>query len=105
LRYTEKKSVEGAMICIDFRKAFDTIRRDFILFAFEKFNFGLNMLKWITTMFKNTVSCILHNGHMSKFFFQEEGLRQGCNLSPLFFIIAAEIMSSKIRQVNDYTGY
>ena len=56
LRYTEKNDIEGAMICLDFRKAFDTIKRDFILYAFESFNFGESVKKWITTLFCNTVS-------------------------------------------------
>ena len=33
------------MICLDFRKAFDTIKRDFILYTFESFNFGESMEK------------------------------------------------------------
>ena len=45
-----------------------------------------------------------HNGFLSNFFIQEEGLRQGCNLSPLLFIIAAEIIASKIRQSNEIRG-
>ena len=35
LRYTEKNDIEGAMIFLDFRKAFDTIKRDFILYALK----------------------------------------------------------------------
>ena len=50
------------------------------------------------------VSCISHDGYLSNFFNQEEGLRQGCNLSPLLFIIAAEIIASKIRQSNEIRG-
>ena len=61
LRYTDKNDIEGVMICLDFRKAFDTIKRDFILYAFESFNFGESMEKWITTLFCNTVSCISNN--------------------------------------------
>ena len=38
------------------------------------------------------------------FFIQEEGLRQGCNLSPLLFIVAAEIIASKTRQSNEICG-
>ena len=98
LRYTETNDIEGAMICLDFRKAFDTINRDFILYAFESFNFCESMKKWITTLFCNIVSCISHNEFMSNFFVQEEGLRQGCNLSPLLFI------ASKIRQSNEIRG-
>lgn len=55
-------------------------------------------------MLNNTVSCILHNGYMSQFFNQENGLRQGCNLSPLLFIISAEIMASRIRQSKQIHG-
>ena len=66
LRYTEKNDIEDAMICLDFRKAFDT--RDFILYAFESFNFGESMKKWITTLFCNTVSCISHNGFLISLF-------------------------------------
>ena len=98
LRYTETNDIEGAMIWLDFRKAFNTIKRDFILYAFESFNFGESMKKWTTTLFCNTVTCISHNGFMSNFFIQEEGLRQGCNLSPLLFI------ASKIRHSNEIRG-
>ena len=55
-------------------------------------------------MLNDTVSCILHNGYMSHFFAQINGLRQGCNLSPLLFIISAEIMANKIRQSNQIQG-
>ena len=97
--------LRGTIICLDFRKAFDIIKKDFIFYAFESFNFGESMKKkWITTLFCNTVSCISHNGFLSNFFIQEEGLRQGCNLSPLLFIIAVEIIASKIRQSNEIRG-
>lgn len=98
LRYTEKNNIKGAMICIDFKKAFDTIKRDFILYSLKLFNFGEKITNWIKTMFNNTVSCVLHNGHMSSFFAQRNGLRQGCNLSPLLYVVAAEVMANQIRQ-------
>ena len=86
------------MICIDFKKAFDTIKRDFILYSLKLFNFGEKIINWIKTIFNNTVSCVLHNGHMSSFFAQMNGLRQGCNLSPLLYVVAAEVMANQIRQ-------
>ena len=98
LRYSEKYNIKGAMICIDFKKAFDTIKRDFIIYSLNKFNFGKGIMKWMSTMLHNTVSCVLHNGHMSAYFLQKVGLRQGCNLSPLLFVISAEIMACRIRQ-------
>jgi hypothetical protein len=69
LRYSEKYNIKGAMICIDFKKAIDTIKRDFIMYSLNKFNFGKGIMKWMSTMLHNTVSCVLHNGHMSAYFF------------------------------------
>ena len=68
LRYSEKYNIKGAMICIDFKKAFDTMKRDCIMYYLNKFNFGKSIMKWMSTMLHNTVSCVLHNGHMSAYF-------------------------------------
>ena len=48
-------------------------------------------------MYSDITSCVLNNGHASEFFFLERGLRQGCPLSPLLFLIGSEILAILVR--------
>ena len=83
MNYTEENNVLGIALFIDFRKAFDTIERDFINSCLEKFNFGPNIKNWVKILYNNVSSCVLNNGFASEFFLVERGVRQGCPLSGL----------------------
>ena len=48
-------------------------------------------------MYKNAVSCVTHNGWQSKPLGIKKGIRQGCPLSALLFLLVAEILAIKIR--------
>ena len=86
------------MLCVDYKRAFDTIEREFILYALKTFNFGDSFIKWISAIFKNTANCISNNGHISEFFSVESGVRQGCPIASLLFVLSVELVSCKIRQ-------
>ena len=49
-------------------------------------------------------SCVRNGGYISDFFSMERGVRQGCPISPLLFIIAVELLAIKIRANNDIKG-
>ena len=37
------------------------------------------------------------NGHISPFFFPSRGVRQGCPLSPLLYVLSMEVLACNIR--------
>ena len=49
-------------------------------------------------------SAILNNGYATNWIKPSTGVRQGCPLSPYLFLLAAELMSVKIRQSSAVKG-
>ena len=48
------------MICIDFRKDFDTVSRDILFRTLTSFGFGPSFLQWIYIFYNNTSSCVIN---------------------------------------------
>ena len=104
LEYLKDNDLPGILISIDFEKAFDSLDWNFMLMTLKKFNFGPSFIRWIKILYSNISSCIINNGHTSRFFPVHRGVRQGDPLSPYLFILVAEIMASKIRQNQEIIG-
>ena len=93
MEYTESKKLPGILLFIDFRKAFDTIEWNFIHKCIELYNFGPNIRRWISILYNNVESGVMNAGFMTNYFKVSRGIRQGCPLSPLLFVLAVEIVA------------
>ena len=74
--YCTKYRINGCLVNIDFEKAFDSIEWKFIWKALEYFNFPKQFIQWIAALYNGIETCVMNNGHMSKFFSPELGVRQ-----------------------------
>ena len=68
MEFSERYNIEGKMICIDFKKAFDTVSRDFLFRTLSAFGFGPSFIQWIHTFYNNISSCVLNNGFSTHLF-------------------------------------
>ena len=102
--HCEKNRKPGAILCLDFEKAFDSLNWDFMFSALEKFGFGCNFTKWIRILYEQNSFCIKNNGYLSKDSIMERGVRQGCAVSALLFILALEFLAEDIRKHQNITG-
>jgi len=100
----DTNSLEGAVIFCDFEKAFDTVEINFVRKMLKKLNFGPQFITWIDTFYQNIDSCVKCNNWISKAFRVTRGIRQGCPVSALIFILAAEILAIKIRKDKEIKG-
>ena len=98
INYFENDNIEGAIIFLDFQKAFDTVSHDFLFSVLKKINFGQSFIKWVKTIYTNSESCLSNNGWTSKPFKIQRGIRQGCPLSTLLFLLVVEILGDRIRK-------
>lgn len=100
INYLNKTGKAGYLLALDFAKAFDNISKPYLIHVFEVFGFGNDFKRWIEVLNNGNVSCIKHCGWTSEPIKLNCGIRQGCPLSPLIFILAAELMAIKIRNSN-----
>ena len=92
------------MIAIDFKKAFDSVSREFLFRTLSAAHFGSSFIQWIHTFYNNISSCVSNNGFATAHFDIQRGVRQGDPLSPYLFIIVLETLASTIRSDNDIRG-
>lgn len=93
-----------AMLKVDIRKAFDTVRWDFILSSLKALGLPDRFIGWIRECICTPTFSISVNGHSDGFFKSTRGLRQGDPLSPYLFLLAMESFS-KLLQSRFDSGY
>ena len=102
--YCEKTDKPGALLLADFKKAFDSLEHNFIVSVLKRFNFGINFISWLSILYNGVQFKVKNNGWISQSYSMERGLRQGCSLSALVFIIIVEVLAIKIRSDKNILG-
>ena len=97
IEYSQTEDMATLITFIDYEKAFDSIKWTFMHKTLDAFGFGPVFKKWITVLYKNVNSCVMNNGYASIFFELSKGIRQGCPLSALLFILTVEILAIEVR--------
>ena len=95
---------QGMIFFLDFEKAFDSLEWDYLFRVLEEMNFGPSFRNWVHTFYHNISSCIVNNGHASEFIPLKRGVRQGCPLSGMLFILAVEPLAIQIRTSKSIKG-
>ena len=104
ISYANLNNLEASIITLDQEKAFDRVDRHFLLKALRKFGYGPNLIATIEAIYNNIEAQVKVNGSMSQSFLIERGVRQGCPLSMILYIILAEVTIENIRQNKNIKG-
>ena len=102
--YVRNFSFKGIALLSDFKKAFDCLSWDFLKECLHLFGFKSDFCQWVSTLYSNISSSVNVNGWLTEKISITRGVRQGCPLSALLFILAAEILAIKIRSDPELSG-
>ena len=102
--YTKTKEIQGVALFIDFKKAFDSIEWDYLSTVLDVFNFKEDFKRWAKVFNTDISSCVTNNGFASPFFNLHRGVRQGCPLSGLLFVLEIELLNLPIQTNSNIKG-
>jgi hypothetical protein len=98
--YLQEVQQPGCIVFLDFEKAYDRLNRDWLLRCMEAMQFPESSMRWVRLLLADTKGRIVFNGgHSSRVFDIPSGCAQGSPLSPLLYIIAAQPLAAKCRQL------
>ena len=96
-RLLEEPGKGGAALQVDNSAAFDRVRWDFMHRLLQEMGFPEEFREIVQTMYKGVNFTVKMNGITGEKQDQTQGVRQGCGVSPLLFLLVQEALLIHIR--------
>ena len=95
--YLNHKGKSAQILSMDQSKAFDRVAHKFLLTTLQYAGFGSDFISWIRLLYDKPTLRVSVNGQLTKKIPVKRGVRQGCSLSPLLYVL---VMDSLLRRVH-----
>ena len=100
-KYCHKYNSKIYSCFIDLSKAFDTVPRDILLQKLLNQGIKGKLFNIIRSIYSNDMACIKMNNQCTKSFVVNQGVRQGCVLSPLLFNLFLADLPKRLNLVQE----
>ena len=97
--YLDVTHQPGVIAFLDFEKAYDAISRPWVLDCMRSLGFGPRAVQWVRLLMAGTRARCRFNGFHTRDFDVSSGVAQGSPLSPALYVIAAQPLASRLRQL------
>ncbi|GKC62607.1 RNA-directed DNA polymerase, eukaryota [Tanacetum coccineum] len=107
LSWCKHKKVNAMIFKVDFEKALDSVRWDYLDDVLKSFGFGDKWRSWIFDCLYSAMGSVLINVIPTSEFHFQKGLKQGDPLSPFLFILVMESLHlsfARVLKVGLYKG-
>ena len=89
--------------CVSFSLSVDDAL-PFLFATLAKMGFSDSFIRWVRLLYTDVRSSVLVIGYTSRPFKPSRGVRQGCPLSPLLYVLSMEVLAANVRCHPDITG-
>jgi hypothetical protein len=98
LHTTKTKKQNSVFLKLDLKKAYDNVSWQFLRLLLDQIGLNWVVSQWIMGCITMVNTVVLVNEIPTDFFKCHRGLRQGCPLSPLLFLLVVEVFSRLLTQ-------
>ena len=106
MELAERNEINGMLMQCDFLKAYDSISWEYLNEIIRAYGFGPNFQQWMSVFYPTgAVNARINvNNFLSPQFKVERGIRQGCPLSCLIWLLSMEPLLNRIRATDTIRG-
>ena len=105
IAWAEQRGLPLMVVALDQAKAFDRVHWGFLFRALARMGFGQRFVQWLQVLYRDAESRVSVNGHLGECFRLGAGVRQGCPLSPLLYVLYLEPLAAAIRADRGIRGF
>lgn len=96
--YARDRNIRLVVLNLDFEKAFDRVSHQYLFQVLQKMGFPERFIGWVGLLYRGIVSNFVINGHLTNAVNINCGVRQGCPLSALLYVICIEPLAQILRR-------
>uniref|UniRef100_W5LWH6 Reverse transcriptase domain-containing protein n=1 Tax=Lepisosteus oculatus TaxID=7918 RepID=W5LWH6_LEPOC len=104
LAWVEDRSSPLMLVSLDQNKAFDRVNHDALWIILKKMGLKEKLISWIQILYAKVETRVCVNGRLGGAIPIKCGVRQGCPLSPLLYVLYIEPFLERIRRDPDISG-
>ena len=104
IEYYRERNESGFIMCLDQKKAFDVVNREFLFSILERVGAQDGLIKILRCLYSGTTTSIQINGHLSEKVCLNRGVRQGCPLSPSLYTLYIQSVIQYIKHRSALKG-
>ncbi|KAJ3592344.1 hypothetical protein NHX12_007471 [Muraenolepis orangiensis] len=105
IAWAEDRNLPLMVVCLDQAKTFERVNWGFMFRLLERLGFSQVFVGWLRTLYTGVGSVVSVNGHLGEAFSLHSGVRQGCPLSPLLYILYMEPLAEAFRADPGVQGF